>query len=183
MSAGCLTLGRSLLNKANFLAEAGEAQQLAVIDDPRVVAAENGVYESLAAQATPFITTLDEATVHVGAIPQSPPLAAAAAAAAAGSSSAHRGASSSSCRGPPYVRLRAVADPAAAASTTWRERKAAFDEARRVENRVERLVCDADPAAAERRILQRLATSRLEVATPKAKCGSNAQVRARKKGW
>lgn len=58
----------------------------------------------------------------------------------------------------------------------WRERKAAFDEARLVENRVERLVCDADPGAAEKRILQRLAASRLEVVAPKSRGSGDAQV-------
>jgi hypothetical protein len=60
MSAGCLTLGRSLLSKASWLADTAEEEQLAVIEDPRVIASENSVYEGLAVQATPFITTLDE---------------------------------------------------------------------------------------------------------------------------
>ncbi|GAB4820086.1 hypothetical protein N2152v2_007132 [Parachlorella kessleri] len=79
------------------------------------------------------------------------------------------------CRGPPFVRLRAFEDTT---GFGWRECKAVFDDARRVENRVERMVSDADPAAAERRILQRLAASRLEVVSPKGKGGGNSQFEA-----
>ncbi len=60
MSAGCLTLGRSLLGRAQWLAEQDESAQLSVVEDPRVVAQENLVYEGLASQATHFITSLDE---------------------------------------------------------------------------------------------------------------------------
>lgn len=148
MSTGCLTLGKSLINKASWLAEQPEEEQLSVIEDQRVIANENLVYEGLAAHVTPFITTLDEASVHVGAL---------------------------SPRSPPFVRLRALNQRA---GFGWKDCKAAFDQARRSENRVERMVCDVNANASEKRILQRLSMCRLEMISPKAKLVGNSQFEA-----
>ena len=57
-----------MISKANWLADTAEEEQLSVIEDPRVISSENLVYEGLAAQATPFITTIDE--VSLGAVPE-----------------------------------------------------------------------------------------------------------------
>ena len=137
-------------------------------------------------QVTAFISNLDEATVNCGAAePRTIHLSsssgsgsggggggpggggggAAAVGCAGPSSSGGGGSSSSSAAAAPshLLRLRAGGEAQVARrGWGWRQSRAAWEEAVRRENRVERLVARSNPAAAERRLMQRLLVARLE---------------------
>ncbi len=71
-----------------------------------------------------------------------------------------------------FFRLRAGSEGAVRrGGWGWRNCRVAWEEAVRKENRVERLVARSDPAAAERRLMQRLLVARLEAVTFKGCSG------------
>ena len=74
--AGCVAFGRSVLwRHPSFWAEE-EAEQLPeqVVEDPRVINGEAHVFAAIAAQTTPFVACLDEATINVGCFTSEGPI-------------------------------------------------------------------------------------------------------------
>lgn len=61
--------------------------------------------------------------------------------------------------------------PGGGAGFGWRDARAAFESAMRQENRVERMVARSDPAAAEKRLQQRLLVAKLEAVAFKGCAG------------
>lgn len=144
-------------------------------------------------QVTAFICNLDEATVNCGAAEPrtihlssssgsgAGPSAGAAAgppsaySSPGGASSSSGGSGASSAASPSqFFRLRAGSEGAVRrGGWGWHRSRAAWEEAVRRENRVERLVARSDPAAAERRLMQRLLVARLEAAAFKGCSGGH----------
>lgn len=70
MAAGCIAFARiSLLRHPSFWDET-QAEQLIqqILEDPRLVNSEQGMYDNIAMQTVPFVAPLDEASVNVGFI-------------------------------------------------------------------------------------------------------------------
>ena len=144
-------------------------------------------------QVTAFICNLDEATVNCGAAePRTIHLSSSSGSGSGnGPSSSAAAGPSSACASPggasgsgggggggaaaapaQFFRLRAGSEGAVRrGGWGWRNCRVAWEEAVRKENRVERMVAHSDPAAAERRLMQRLLVARLEAVSFKGCTG------------
>ncbi|EFN51212.1 hypothetical protein CHLNCDRAFT_141190 [Chlorella variabilis] len=200
----CLAFGRAtLLSHPSFgNRQADDAEwrhQLTVQNDLARITQENAVFDALAQQVTAFVCNLDEATVNCGAaephtIHISSSSGSGSSAGGSLSRSSSRGTSSggagdgSGTRSPAgcnssdsspaalasshFRRLRAF--PHRRSGFGWRDARAAFESAMRQENRVERMVARSDPAAAEKRLQQRLLVAKLEAVAFKGCAAANS---------